>query len=48
MEFMVIFGFSFVSFFFEDKDQVCFGGFTSFFALLIQTEVLKLGLFCAR
>ena len=33
MEFMVIFGFFF--FFFEDKDQVCFGGFTSFFALLV-------------
>lgn len=48
MVFMVIFGFSFVFFFLEDKDQVCFGGFTSFFALLIQTEVLKLGLFCAR
>lgn len=35
MEFMVIFGFSFVFFFLEDKDQVCFGGFTSFFALLV-------------
>ena len=22
-------------FFLEDKDQVCFGGFTSFFALLV-------------
>ena len=48
MEFVVIFGFSFVFFFLEDKDQVCFGGFTSLFVLLVQTEVLRLGLFSAR
>ena len=37
MEFMVfsVFLFFWGFFFFEDKDQVCFGGFTSFFALLV-------------
>lgn len=35
MEFMVILGFLFCFCFFEDKDQVRFGGFTSCFALLV-------------